>query len=116
MHGTLDWCVRNSYSPRHHENIGRCVLHAAHVTCASSAQGQSYEAAALPPGPLPLRLALADAVTVQPLLRPEDFDALRAYVARVRTPIRLRAGEEEASAFPCARRCTWRAPRQRCGG
>lgn len=91
MHGVLDWCVRNSYSPRHHENIGRCVLHAAHVACSPVAQGQRYEAAALPPGPpgapgpLPLQPSLADAVTAHPLLRPEDFDVLRAYVSRVRT-------------------------------
>lgn len=39
LHGELDWCVRNSYSPHHHENLGRCVLHAAHARCAPALQG-----------------------------------------------------------------------------
>lgn len=38
VHGELDWCVRNSYSPHHHENIGRCVLHAAHQHCTPALQ------------------------------------------------------------------------------
>lgn len=38
VHAELDWCVRNSYSPHHHENIGRCVLHAAHRRCQPRAQ------------------------------------------------------------------------------
>lgn len=42
IHAELEWCVRNSYSPHHHENLGRCVLHAAHVPCSASVQGETY--------------------------------------------------------------------------
>lgn len=117
MHGALDWCVRNSYSPRHHENIGRCVLHAAHVSCTSTAQGHSYETAELPAGPLPLRPALADAVTVHPLLHSEDFDVLRSYVARVRIYLGKAQSArkvERFSTFLCTGRYNWRRVRQKC--
>ncbi|XP_072947915.1 chondroitin sulfate synthase 2 [Epargyreus clarus] len=87
VHGELDWCVRNSYSPHHHENIGRCVLHAAHLPCQPALQGESYISAKLEGGAggalgelLP---ALADAVTAHPLLEPEHFYQLHAYVSRV---------------------------------
>ncbi|XP_052750880.1 chondroitin sulfate synthase 2 isoform X2 [Galleria mellonella] len=86
VHGELDWCVRNSYSPRHHENLGRCVLHAAHRHCTSALQGETYmsmrveaedgEAGGLTP-------ALADAVTAYPIMEPDHFYRLHAYVSRV---------------------------------
>ncbi|KPJ20248.1 Chondroitin sulfate synthase 2 [Papilio machaon] len=87
VHGALDWCVRNSYSPHHHENIGRCVLHAAHTVCTSALQGESYvswrvgEAGAggeLAP-------ALADAVTAHPVHDPHHMYQLHAYVSRAST-------------------------------
>lgn len=85
VHGELDWCVRNSYSPHHHENIGRCVLHAAHRACAAAAQGQTYRAARAPSPEQPPALApeLADAVTVSPVTRAATFYSLHAYVSRV---------------------------------
>ncbi|VVC89656.1 unnamed protein product, partial [Leptidea sinapis] len=85
VHGALDWCVRNSYSPHHHENIGRCVLHAAHLPCASHLQGETYESARAVSDaePLWLREQLADAVTVYPLSAPHHFYELHAYVCRV---------------------------------
>ncbi|KAF9407525.1 hypothetical protein HW555_012481, partial [Spodoptera exigua] len=43
VHAELDWCVRNSYSAHHHENIGRCVLHAARRACADRAQGVVFD-------------------------------------------------------------------------
>ncbi|KAH9643282.1 hypothetical protein HF086_005944 [Spodoptera exigua] len=46
VHAELDWCVRNSYSAHHHENIGRCVLHAARRACADRAQGVVYSSLA----------------------------------------------------------------------
>ncbi|KPJ20758.1 Chondroitin sulfate synthase 2 [Papilio xuthus] len=64
VHGALDWCVRNSYSPHHHENIGRCVLHAAHTTCTSSLQVSSrFTLTALStPGYCTARVILQDIV------------------------------------------------------
>ncbi|XP_073962513.1 chondroitin polymerizing factor [Choristoneura fumiferana] len=50
VHGQLDWCVRNSYSPHHHENLGRCVLHAAHQACTPHLQVPTAPLSA--PGPL----------------------------------------------------------------
>lgn len=89
VHGELDWCVRNSYSPHHHENIGRCVLHAAHCACASAAQAQEYAALRVPDGDGgvagALVDALADAVVAHPVRRPEHFYQLHAFVSRVRT-------------------------------
>lgn len=38
VHSELEWCVRNSYSPHHHENLGRCVLHATHAPCTTTLQ------------------------------------------------------------------------------
>lgn len=88
VHEELDWCVRNSYSPHHHENLGRCVLHAAGLRCVAGLQAVSYDTAHLrpahPDGPASLHPALADAVTVHPALTPEDFYRLHAYVSRVR--------------------------------
>lgn len=85
VHGELDWCVRNSYSAHHHENIGRCVLHAARRACASSAQGALYSSVRAPSDerPPPLTEALADAVTVQPVARAAALYALHAYTARL---------------------------------
>lgn len=85
VHGELDWCVRNSYSAHHHENIGRCVLHAARRACASSAQGALYSSVRAPSAerPPPLTEALADAVTVQPVARAAALYALHAYTARL---------------------------------
>ncbi|XP_028169968.1 uncharacterized protein LOC114359689 [Ostrinia furnacalis] len=82
VHGELDWCVRNSYSPRHHENIGRCVLHAAHQRCTTALQGESYSSARLEEGGA-LTPALADAVTTHPVSEPALFYRLHAYVSRV---------------------------------
>ncbi|XP_041971267.1 chondroitin sulfate synthase 2 [Aricia agestis] len=85
VHAELDWCVRNSYSPHHHENLGRCVLHAAHTPCISMAQGEHYESARLETenGPTGLRPELANAVTVHPLTEPAHFYQLHAYISRV---------------------------------
>ncbi|XP_063833830.1 uncharacterized protein LOC135082999 [Ostrinia nubilalis] len=82
VHGELDWCVRNSYSPRHHENLGRCVLHAAHQRCTTALQGESYSSARLEEGGA-LTPALADAVTTHPVSEPALFYRLHAYVSRV---------------------------------
>lgn len=84
IHNELDWCVRNSYSPHHHENIGRCVLHAAHLSCTSELQGEQYQAFRAPEaGALQLEPALADAVTVHPLDQSHRFYQLHAYISRV---------------------------------
>ncbi|CAK1591374.1 unnamed protein product [Parnassius mnemosyne] len=82
VHGALDWCVRNSYSPHHHENIGRCVLHAAHITCTSFLQGERYLSWRLT-GEMEPQPALADAVTAHPVHAPEHLYQLHAYVSRV---------------------------------
>ncbi|CAH2057531.1 unnamed protein product, partial [Iphiclides podalirius] len=82
VHGALDWCVRNSYSPHHHENVGRCVLHAAHITCTSALQGEKYVSWRLE-GDTGLAPALADAVTAHPVHEPEQLYQLHAYVSRV---------------------------------
>ncbi|KAJ8710941.1 hypothetical protein PYW08_009456 [Mythimna loreyi] len=85
VHAELDWCVRNSYSPHHHENIGRCVLHAAHRACAARAQGEAYRGVRAPGPDTPPALTpdLADAVTVFPVDRAASFYTLHAYVSRV---------------------------------
>ncbi|XP_059061296.1 LOW QUALITY PROTEIN: chondroitin sulfate synthase 2 [Achroia grisella] len=86
VHAELDWCVRNSYSPRHHENIGRCVLHAAHKNCVAALQGESYESMRLSEdgaGGGGLTPALADAVTAHPVTDPDHLYRLHAYTARV---------------------------------
>ncbi|CAH0596826.1 unnamed protein product [Chrysodeixis includens] len=85
IHNELDWCVRNSYSPHHHENVGRCVLHAAHLACSPAAQGESYAAvrASGTDEPPALTPALADAVTVFPVTKAANFYTLHAYVSRV---------------------------------
>ncbi|KAG6453946.1 hypothetical protein O3G_MSEX008411 [Manduca sexta] len=101
IHGALDWCVRNSYSPHHHENIGRCVLHAAHLSCASSLQAQRYTAARATDGAVPLGAALADAVTVHALDSPQRFYQLHAYVSRVHL-------ERDAAAVRRLRAFAWR--------
>ncbi|XP_052741269.1 chondroitin sulfate synthase 2 [Bicyclus anynana] len=87
IHSELDWCVRNSYSPHHHENLGRCVLHAAHLSCVSQVQGESYmsvhvNTAGNGVGGI-LSPALADAVVVQPAIEPSHFHQLLAYISRV---------------------------------
>ncbi|XP_045762759.1 chondroitin sulfate synthase 2 [Maniola jurtina] len=87
VHGELDWCVRNSYSPHHHENLGRCVLHAAHLSCVSEVQGESYvsvyvNTAGNGVGGV-LTPELADAVVVQPAIEPSHFHQLLAYISRV---------------------------------
>lgn len=85
IHNELDWCVRNSYSPHHHENVGRCVLHAAHLSCSAAAQGERYAAvrAAASDAPPALLPELADAVTVFPVTKAANFYTLHAYVSRV---------------------------------
>ncbi|KAJ0171574.1 hypothetical protein K1T71_013124 [Dendrolimus kikuchii] len=85
IHNELDWCVRNSYSPHHHENIGRCVLHAAHLSCQSELQGERYMSmvASEDNGGAPISSALADAVTVHPVTQPRSFYQLQAYISRV---------------------------------
>ncbi|XP_068624934.1 chondroitin sulfate synthase 2 [Battus philenor] len=103
VHGALDWCVRNSYSPHHHENVGRCVLHAAHVACTPELQGERYTSLRLAGGaPEP---ALADAVTAQPVHDPRQLYQLHAYVSRVLLQ-RAQAGVRElrAGAAQSARR------------
>ncbi|CAH0718040.1 unnamed protein product, partial [Brenthis ino] len=104
VHGELDWCVRNSYSPQHHENIGRCVLHAAHLPCAATAQGQRYAARTAAGA---LRPALADAVAAHPALHPRDFHRLHAYVARVR--LQRAAGASSRAPPPRSARAATRA-------
>ncbi|CAH0696133.1 unnamed protein product [Spodoptera exigua] len=84
VHAELDWCVRNSYSAHHHENIGRCVLHAARRACADRAQGVVYSSLAggeggaggAAPG------GLARAVTVRGVRSARDLFALHAAAAR----------------------------------
>ncbi|CAG9570541.1 unnamed protein product [Danaus chrysippus] len=93
VHEQLDWCVRNSYSPHHHENLGRCVLHAAGLRCVAGLQAASYDTAPLPPAGARLHPSLADAVTLHPALTPDDFYRLHAYVSRVNLE---RVREEEA--------------------
>lgn len=112
VHSELDWCVRNSYSPHHHENIGRCVLHAAHISCAPAHQvlplrphpaltppvdqlltiitcrfqGESYLSIRLEErDDATLRPELADAVTARPA-SPAVMHRLHAYVSRVICP------------------------------
>ncbi|KAM3956809.1 chondroitin polymerizing factor [Aphomia sociella] len=101
VHGELDWCVRNSYSPRHHENLGRCVLHAAHTRCTAAVQAQQYTAAVLRPG-APPEPALADAVTAHPVDDETAIRRLHAYVARVQ----LERGARETTRLRAA---LWRA-------
>ncbi|XP_049880351.1 chondroitin sulfate synthase 2 [Pectinophora gossypiella] len=102
VHAELDWCVRNSYSAHHHENIGRCVLHAAHVACAPALHGARYRAArdAAPAPPA----ALAGAVTAHPVTEPRRFHELHAYVARVY----LERGRAQERALRAQMRRTWR--------
>lgn len=85
VHGELDWCVRNSYSPHHHENIGRCVLHAARCACSAGVQGERYGSVRAPGPDTPPALTpdLADAVTVYPVTKADTFYTLHAYVSRV---------------------------------
>lgn len=83
VHAELDWCVRNSYSPHHHENIGRCVLHAAHVSCQRRLQGQRYEAATGAEGRA-AGAALARAATAHPALEPAHLHRLHAAAAALR--------------------------------
>ncbi|XP_060803763.1 chondroitin sulfate synthase 2 [Amyelois transitella] len=84
VHGELDWCVRNSYSPHHHENIGRCVLHAAHQRCTTALQAQTYSALKLSDEPAAgLTPELADSVTAYPVTQPDHLHRLHAYVSRV---------------------------------
>ncbi|XP_053612935.1 chondroitin sulfate synthase 2 [Plodia interpunctella] len=84
VHGELDWCVRNSYSPHHHENLGRCVLHAAHQRCSAALQGERYSALKLADeAAAGLTPALADAVTAYPVTQPEQLYQLHAYVSRL---------------------------------
>lgn len=86
VHNELDWCVRNSYSAHHHENLGRCVAHAAHLSCSTSHQGESYLSVrleeSLDADSLPLRPELADCVTARPA-PPAAMHRLHAYVSRV---------------------------------
>ncbi|CAK1543326.1 unnamed protein product [Leptosia nina] len=79
VHTSLDWCVRNSYSARHHENIGRCILHAAHVPCTAALHSHRYQSSR----DAPLETPLAAAVTAYPLLEPQQFYQVHAYVSRV---------------------------------
>ncbi|XP_063388362.1 chondroitin sulfate synthase 2 [Cydia fagiglandana] len=81
VHNALDWCVRNSYSPHHHENLGRCVLHAARTPCTNNMQGETYVSATLS-DPLQLTPSLADAVTAHPATPPQMY-SLHAYVSSV---------------------------------
>ncbi|XP_047540017.1 chondroitin sulfate synthase 2 [Vanessa atalanta] len=112
VHGELDWCVRNSYSPHHHENVGRCVLHAAHLPCAAAVQGENYvsmpiEGIAEPEGGVKRALveALADAVVAHPALEPEHFYQLHAFVSRVYLErAQAAAARERARAALSARR------------
>ncbi|XP_038218587.1 chondroitin sulfate synthase 2 [Zerene cesonia] len=89
VHGELDWCVRNSYSAHHHENLGRCVLHAKHLPCTERLQGEEYVSVRLADGAGGaggaggLTPALAGAVTAAPLALPEHFYQIHAYVSRV---------------------------------
>ncbi|XP_048484092.1 chondroitin sulfate glucuronyltransferase [Plutella xylostella] len=88
VQGALDWCVRNAYSARHHENVGRCVLHAANVPCTTTLQGESYSAVRLS-GELSSELSselaaeLAGAVTAGPVAAAPDYYQLHALVSRV---------------------------------
>ncbi|CAH2986521.1 unnamed protein product [Chilo suppressalis] len=81
VHGQLDWCVRNSYSAHHHENIGRCVLHAAQQRCRAALQGETYTSIRLS-SPEQIPPTLADAVTVYPVHEPAHFYRLHAAAAR----------------------------------
>ncbi|RVE41730.1 hypothetical protein evm_013621 [Chilo suppressalis] len=81
VHGQLDWCVRNSYSAHHHENIGRCVLHAAQQRCRAALQGETYTSIRLS-SPEQIPATLADAVTVYPVHEPAHFYRLHAAAAR----------------------------------
>ncbi|KAL4717477.1 hypothetical protein ACJJTC_000626 [Scirpophaga incertulas] len=83
VHSELDWCVRNSYSAHHHENIGRCILHATHLPCHRFARGEVYISAVLREGREEVWPDLADAVTAHPVSDPAHFYRLHAYVSRV---------------------------------
>uniref|UniRef100_A0A2A4J776 Hexosyltransferase n=1 Tax=Heliothis virescens TaxID=7102 RepID=A0A2A4J776_HELVI len=117
VHAELDWCVRNSYSPHHHENIGRCVLHAAHRACSPIAQGETYFSVRAPGSDTapPLTEQLADAVTVYPVTRADTFYTLHAYVSRVHlqrdraevTRLRAQLWKGAAKHPPHYRNATW---------
>ncbi|KAJ2940967.1 hypothetical protein O0L34_g10230 [Tuta absoluta] len=81
VHKELDWCVRNSYSAHHHENIGRCVLHASHAPCMPAVQHQTY-LSVRDENPSP-HASLPDSVTAYPVTEPRRFHELHAYVSRV---------------------------------
>lgn len=83
IHTELDWCVRNSYSPHHHENIGRCVLHAAKRACTTKLQGETYVSVRAEGVDTTLSEALAEAVSVQGVTGAAQLYALHAYVSRV---------------------------------
>ncbi|XP_028029489.1 chondroitin sulfate synthase 2 [Bombyx mandarina] len=83
IHSELDWCVRNSYSPHHYENIGRCVLHSAHLSCNPDVQGEHYSSVVIENDQLPLTESLADAVTVYPIMDTHRFYEIHAYISRV---------------------------------
>ncbi|CAB3244808.1 unnamed protein product [Arctia plantaginis] len=117
VHNELDWCVRNSYSPHHHENIGRCVLHAAHLSCTPQLQGETYKsvrAAVSESGPS-LGEELADAVTVFPVTRAAHLYTLHAFVSRVHlqrdralvTRLRAQLWRGAARHPPGYRNATW---------
>ncbi|XP_045524641.1 chondroitin sulfate synthase 2 [Pieris brassicae] len=103
VHGELDWCVRNSYSPHHHENIGRCVLHAAHTPCSASLHAANYSAAVLATDAV--SDSLPDAVTAHPVTDPAHFHRLHALVSRVRLQrAHDRVGDERTLAAASFRR------------
>lgn len=38
----LEWCVHNSFSDSHSENLGRCVAHSTRLKCANTIQVKFY--------------------------------------------------------------------------
>ncbi|CAH1960937.1 unnamed protein product [Acanthoscelides obtectus] len=87
----LDWCVMNTISDDHSENIGRCIYHSLGLTCQGSVQMQSLPSYKLKHFELSQYLhdlsnknEFNRAVTVYPLLQKEDFYLLNAYFLRQR--------------------------------
>lgn len=82
VHENLDWCVRNSYSPQHFENIGRCVMHSTSLKCKDQIQGQKFSSIRLAPNWKP-SINLVDVITAYPVNNPDHTYRLHAYVSKL---------------------------------
>lgn len=86
----LDWCIKNSFSDNHSENLGRCIAHSINLECQEEIQGQTIQSFRLRRHGVLKNMPYFKenpnfdlSAVVYPVITAEDIYSLHAYYSRL---------------------------------